>query len=160
MKLTHSRSIITTVVAAAALAMAGCVTSPGYSSGGGYNNTQPNYGNQGSCQDCGTVVRIEQTGGSNVPNATGAVIGGLVGAVAGRELTDNKSKGRQNTATVAGAAAGALAGNAIQNNVSGNTYRVQVRMDNGRTVTVNQRNVNNMREGSYVRVYGGEAHLR
>ncbi len=160
MKLTHSRSIITTVVATAALAMAGCVTSPGYSSGGGYN-TQPTYGNQGSCQDCGTIVRIEQIGGgSNVPNATGAVIGGLVGAVAGRELTDDKSKGRQNTATVAGAAAGALAGNAIQKNVSGDTYRVQVRMDNGRTVTVNQRNVNNMREGSYVRVYGGEAHLR
>ena len=164
MKINKQRSIAATIVAAAALAMAGCATSPGYSNNsGGYNSgyNQPAYGNQGNCQDCGTVVRIEHTGGgSNVPNATGAVLGGVVGAVAGRELAQNKSTGKRNTATVAGAAAGALAGNAIQNNVSGDTYRVQVRMDNGRTVTVNQRNINGMREGSYVRVYGGEAHLR
>ncbi len=159
--ISKQRSIATTIVAAAALAMAGCATSPGYSSGGGYGN-QPAYGNQANCQDCGTVVRIDRMGGtgSNVPNATGAVLGGVVGAVAGRELGNSKSTGRRNTATVAGAAAGALAGNAIQNNIQGDSYRVQVRMDNGRTVTVDQRSVNGMREGSYVRVYGGAAHLR
>lgn len=164
MKINNPRSIAATVVAAAALALAGCATGPGYgsSSGGGYVN-QPAYGSsQGSCQDCGTVVRIEHTGstGSNVPNATGAVLGGVVGAVAGRELGHSKSTGKRNTATVAGAAAGALAGNAIQNKVQGDSYRVHVRMDNGRTVVLDQRDVNGMREGSYVRVYGGAAHLR
>ncbi len=161
MKINKQRSIATTIVAAAALAMAGCVTSPGYSTGGNYSSP-PTYGNQGNCQDCGTIVRIEHTGGgnSNVPNATGAVLGGVVGAVAGRELAHSKSTGKRNTATVAGAAAGALAGNAIQNNVQGDSYRVHVRMDNGRTVVLDQRNVDSMREGSYVRVYGGAAHLR
>lgn len=161
MNMTKQRSITTALVAGAALAIAGCATGPGYSSGGGYAS-QPAYGTQRSCQDCGTIVRIEHMGstGSNVPNATGAVLGGVVGAVAGRELADDKSKGRRNTATVAGAAAGALAGNAIQNSVQGDVYRVHVRMDNGRTVSVDQKNVNGMREGSYVRVYGGAAHLR
>jgi len=162
MKINKPRSIAATAVVAAALAMAGCATAPGYNTGGGYVN-QPAYGNnQGSCQDCGTVVRIEQMGstGSNVPNATGAVLGGVVGAVAGRELGHSKSTGKRNTATVVGAAAGALAGNAIQNNVQGDNYRVHVRMDNGRTVVLDQRNVNGMREGSYVRVYNGAAHLR
>lgn len=161
MNITKQRSITTALVAAAALAMAGCATGPGYSSGGGYAS-QPAYGTQGSCQDCGTIVRIERMGStdSNVPQATGAVLGGVVGAVAGRELADDESKGRRNTATVAGAAAGALAGNAIQKNVQGDVYRVHVRMDNGRTVSVDQKNVTGMRDGSYVRVYGGAAHLR
>lgn len=161
MKINKQRSFTTAFIAAAALAMAGCATSPGYSSGGGYGS-QPAYGGQTSCQDCGTITRIEQMGstGANVPSATGAVLGGVVGAVAGRELGHSKSTGRRNTATVAGAAAGALAGNAIQSNVQGANYRVHVRMDNGRNVSVDQKNVNGMREGSYVRVYGGSAHLR
>lgn len=162
MKINKQRSIATTIVAAAALAMAGCATGPGFGGGGGYAN-QPSYGsNQGSCQDCGTIERIERTGGtgSNVPQATGAVLGGVVGAVAGRELGHSKSKGRRNTATLAGAAAGAAAGHVIQDNVSGDSYRVHVRMDNGRNIVLDQRNVNGMREGSYVRVYNGAAHLR
>lgn len=154
----NSRLIV--VAAAAALALAGCATAPGYGSNSGYV-TSPGYGTPASCQDCGTVVRIEQVAGnSNVPNATGAVLGGIVGAAAGRELGDDKSSGRRNTATVAGAVAGAVAGNAIQKNVSGATYNVQVRMDNGRTVVVSQRDLDGIREGSYVRVYDGRAWAR
>lgn len=145
------------IAAAAALALAGCATTPGYGSNNGYSPS-PGYGTPTNCQDCGTVVRIEQVGGgSNVPEATGAVLGGLVGAVAGRELGSGKSSGRRNTATVAGAVAGAVAGNAIQKNVDGATYNVQVRMDNGRTIVVSQRDLNGIREGAYVRVYNGRA---
>ena len=45
------------------------------------------------------------------------MLGGIVGAVAGREISDKTggSKGNQNVATAAGAVAGAVAGNAIQN---------------------------------------------
>ncbi|MGY1424608.1 glycine zipper 2TM domain-containing protein [Lysobacter sp. A289] len=147
------------VAAAASLALAGCAT-PGY--GNNYGSPSPNYGNNGAnCQDCGTVVRIEQVGNnSNVPNATGAVLGGLVGAAAGRELADDESKGRRNTATVAGAVAGAVAGNAIQNRVGGAGYNVHVRMDNGRTTVVSQDDLGGIRQGSYVRVYNGRAWAR
>src|SRR3546814_8698509 len=70
---------------AAALATAGCATSPGY--GGGYSSA-PSYGSS-VCTDCGTVTRIQAVArGENVPHATGAVLGGLVGAVAGPEISD------------------------------------------------------------------------
>lgn len=145
----------------ACLAAAGCATSPGYANNGYYGANAPT----GACyNDCGTVTRIEviSGGGSAVPNATGAVVGAVVGAAAGRELADDESKGRQNTATAVGAVAGALAGNAIQNRVQANngTYRVTVRLDDGRTTVVNQNDLGGIREGSYVRVYDGRAWAR
>ncbi len=148
------------LAAITSMAMAGCATtaSPGY----GYNTPPPSSG--ANCYDCGTVTRIEMTsaGTSSVPNATGAVLGGIVGAAAGRELADDESKGRQNTATVAGAVAGAVAGNAIQNSVQRNSgaYNVHVRMSDGRTTVVSQTDINGLREGSYVRVYNGRAWAR
>jgi len=141
-------------VAAASMALAGCATSPGYSSSGygsGYSRA--------SCYDCGTVTRIEQVG-QPTSGVTGAVLGGLVGAAAGREIADDKSTGRRNTATAAGAVAGAVAGSAIERNVRGVRYNVYVRMDDGRLVTVTQTDLGGVREGSYVRVYSGRAVLR
>ena len=149
----------------AALATAGCATSPGY--GGGYG-TSPSYGSGAYgntvCTDCGTVTRIEAVArGQNVPNSTGAVLGGIVGAVAGHEISDKTggSKGNQNIATVAGAVGGAVAGNAIQNKVQqGTTYRVTVRMEDGNLRTVQQTDLAGIHEGSYVRINGGRAVLR
>lgn len=148
---------------AACLAAAGCATTtPGYNNG--YSSAPPPV--TGTCYDCGTVTRIEAYGAttSNVPNATGAVLGGLVGAVAGREIakTSTDSKGRQNTATAAGAVAGAIAGNAIQNRSQANNggYTIYVRMANGSTQTVTQSDLGGIREGSYVRVYNGRAWIR
>ena len=151
--------------AVAALALAGCAsTSPGYSSGGyggGYSNAPaPTQG----CYDCGVVTRIDQRSrGGTAPNATGAVLGGIVGAVAGREIADRTtdSDGRRNTATVAGAVGGAVAGNAIQNRVQAQaTYDVHVRLDDGRMTVVSQADLGGIREGSYVRVNNGRAFLR
>jgi outer membrane lipoprotein SlyB len=154
--------VVAATAIAACLAAAGCATtSPGYSSGYG---TPPPV--SGTCYDCGTVTRIDVngSGGSNVPNATGAVLGGIVGAVAGREIAKNStdSKGRQNTATAAGAIAGAVAGNAIQNRAQADNggYTVYVRMTNGTTQAVTQSDLGGIREGSYVRVYNGRAWLR
>ena len=100
--------------------------------------------------------------GRTAPSATGAVLGGIVGAVVGREISDQTggSKGNKNIATVAGAAAGAAGGNAIQNRVTGDSYDVHVRMDDGRTVVINQRNVDGMRANTYVRVVNGKVVLR
>ena len=150
--------------AVASLALAGCATSPGYSNTGGYNN---NYGNSNystnRCADCGIVTRIDTVqSGRTAPAATGAVLGGIVGAVAGHEISDKTggSKGNQNIAAVAGAAAGALAGNKIQQNVTGQSYDIQVRMDDGRVVVVNQKDLNGIRENTYVRVVNGRVVLR
>jgi len=146
------------VAAAASLSLAGCAT-PGYGSSG-YGTGSPGYGSSTTCYDCGTVARIEQVGGSAAPRATGAILGGLVGAAAGRELADDESDGRQNTATVAGAVAGAVAGNAIQKRVSDARFNVHVRMDDGRTTVVTQDDLGGIREGAYVRVYNGRAWAR
>lgn len=155
----------------ASLAAAGCATtSPGYNNGYGTSGYGPGYGapvSTASCYDCGTVTRIETTYGgtqSNVPNATGAVLGGIVGAVAGHEISSKTggSKGNQNIATVGGAVAGAVAGNAIQNRqqANGGGYNVYVRMNDGRQSVVTQSDLGGIREGSYVRVSNGRAYLR
>ena len=137
--------------------MAGCATT--YPDSTYY----PPSSSSASCYDCGTVTRIDMVGtASNRGTVTGAVLGGVVGAAAGRELADDESKGRQNTATVVGAAAGALIGNAIQNRTQGNdgTYRVTVRLDDGRSTVVTQDDLGGIREGSYVRLYNGRAWAR
>ena len=156
--------------AIATLALAGCATSPGYG-GGGYNNGGYNnggYGNNGGynqnrCADCGIVTRINTVAsGRTAPSATGAILGGIVGAVAGHEISDHTgvSRGNKNVAAAACAVGGALAGNQIQKNVTSDTYDITVRMDDGRTVVVNQRDLAGIRENTYVRVVNGRVVLR
>lgn len=146
----------------ATLALAGCAsTSPGYSSGygGGYNTAPANR----YCAYCGIVERIDVVpSGRSAPSATGAVLGGIVGAVAGRQISDRTggSEGNKNVATVAGAVAGAAAGNAIQNRTTGDTYNITVRMDDGRRVTINQHDLGGVRENTYVRIQNGRVVIR
>ena len=139
----------------ASLALACCATtSPGYGNSGsnsGYSNA--------SCYNCGTVQSIENVG--RTPNATGAVLGGIVGAAATREAVENHtdSSAKANRAAVAGAVAGALVGNAIQNR-TGTGYNVVVRTDDGRILTAMQDDLGAIRVGSYVEVRNGRAYLR
>ena len=160
------------LIAAAAIAtvaLAGCATtSPGYG-GGGYNNgygntSNGNYNNTNNrCADCGIVTRINTVAsGRSAPSATGAVLGGIVGAVAGHEISDHTggSRGNKNIAAAAGAVGGALAGNQIQKNVTSDTFDITVRMDDGRTMVVNQRDLGGIRENTYVRVVNGKVILR
>lgn len=150
------------VAALAATALAGCATSPGYgpSYGGGYND--PGAYSRNSCHDCGIVTRIDDvSAGRTTSSATGAVLGGIVGAVAGRQISKETggSKGNKNVSAAAGAAAGAIAGSAIQNRTSG-SYDITVRMDDGRSMVVNQRNLDGVRENAYVRVVNGRVVVR
>lgn len=161
MNMTHRfNKLAIGATAASMLALAGCATGGYGTTGTGYG-TGSSYGNtSASCYDCGVITSIQPIDTqSRAPNATGAVLGGLVGAAAGRELADDKSSGRQNTATVAGAVAGAVAGNAIQN-ANQRKYNVQVRMDNGRTTSVTMNNVNGLQVGSNVRVANGQVIAR
>ncbi len=155
------RMRMTCVATIATLALAGCAsTSPGY--GSGYGSTAP-APPSGRCYDCGTVVAIRTASGDGGTNVAGPVLGGIVGAVAAKELArrNTDSEGRRNVAIAAGAAGGAVAGNAVQNRVEGNRsgYTVQIRMDDGRTTSVHQADLGGIREGSYVRVQNGRAWL-
>ncbi|HSX65222.1 MAG TPA: glycine zipper 2TM domain-containing protein [Pseudoxanthomonas sp.] len=149
------------VGAIGAIALAGCATtSPGYGSGG-YSSAPA--ASSRYCADCGIVTRIDRVpAGRTAPSATGAVLGGIVGAVAGRQISDRTggSEGNKNVSTAAGAVAGAVAGNAIQNRVTDDTYDVHVRMDDGRTVVINQRDLGGVRENTYVRVQNGRVVIR
>lgn len=147
------------IAATAAVAAAGCAsTSPGYNSGygNGYGNNPPP---SSRCYDCGTIVAIEQATATQGSNIVGPVLGGIVGAVAAKEIArkNTDSQGRRNVATAAGAAGGAIAGNAIQNRVEGSRagYNIHVRMDDGRTVVIHQNDVGGLRNGTYVRVQNG-----
>ncbi|MDI9240203.1 glycine zipper 2TM domain-containing protein [Lysobacter sp. LF1] len=151
------------IAAALTLALAGCATSsPGYSSAPSpsYGGSSSYGGTPANCYDCGTVTRIEQVAtGSSAPSATGAILGGIVGAVAGHEISAHTggSKGNQNVAAAAGAVGGAVAGNAIQKNTNSAAFNVYVRMNDGRTTVVTQKDLDGIREGTYVRVYNGRA---
>jgi outer membrane lipoprotein SlyB len=146
------------------LALAGCsTTSPNYGSGSQGYGTQPAYPTQTRCADCGLVTRIDVVASNrSAPSATGAILGGIVGAVAGHEISDHTggSKGNQNVSAVAGAAAGAMAGNAIQKRTTSDTYDIHVRMDDGRTVVINQQDLGGIRQNTYVRVVNGKVVLR
>jgi outer membrane lipoprotein SlyB len=152
------------ISAVAAVTLGGCATtSPGYSNSSSYPSSYPSSNASSRCYDCGIVVGIDAVGsGRTAPSKTGAVLGGIVGAIAGHEISDKTggSKGNQNIATVAGAVGGAVAGNAIQNRTTGDSYDVRVRMDDGRTVVINQRNIDGIRENTYVRVVNGKVVLR
>lgn len=139
----------------ASLALAGCATtSPGYGNGG-YNSGYSN----ASCYDCGTVQSIENVG--RTPNATGAILGGIVGAAAAREVAKDRtnSSAQANRVAAGGAVAGAVVGNAIQNR-TGTGYNIVVRTSDGRILTAMQDDIGGIRVGSYVEVRNGRAYLR
>lgn len=146
-------TLFASLAIASSLMLSACASTP--SSGYGASPS-PAYGDP--CPACGTVTRIDEGAGSRTPNATGAVVGAVVGGLAAREIAkDNTdSKGRQNTATVAGAAAGAAVGNAVQNKY-GKGYNITVRMRDGREVIVSQDDLNGIAVGSRVQVRDGRA---
>ena len=149
------------IAAALTLALAGCATSsPGYSSAPSPSYGGSSYGGTpANCYDCGTVQEIQNIG--RAPNATGAVLGGIVGAAATREAVKNHTdnSAQANRAAVAGAVAGAVVGNAIQNHV-GTGYNIVVRTNDGRILTAMQDDLGAIRVGSYVEVKNGKAYLR
>ncbi|KFN47174.1 glycine zipper 2TM domain-containing protein [Arenimonas metalli] len=148
------KSHLLIVATLATAGLAACSTAP-RNSGYGYNDRGYGYSEPQRCYDCGRVERIEQVYGARENSRTGAVLGGLVGAVAAREIPKHGSDGKQNTATVAGAVAGAIAGNAIENKVNEETFDVHVRMDDGRRIVINTNRLPaGIREGAYVRVDG------
>lgn len=148
-------------LAVAALILAGCATAPRYDGGDGDVPRQQTTATV--CAQCGIVTRIDSVQANRTaPTAAGAVLGGIVGAVAGRQISKETggSKGNKNVSSVAGAAAGAVAGNAIQNRVTGTSYDIQVKMDDGRVIMINQKELNGVTENARVRLANGRVVLR
>lgn len=147
------------VVALFAMLLGACATGGG---GYGYNDRYGSgYGappdGYARCYDCGTVERIERVYGERGASGAGAVLGGIIGGVLGSQVGSGSGR---NAATVAGAVAGGVAGHKIeQNRNEAPVYELFVRMDDGRRIVVDQRDLDGIREGSYVRVSGGRARL-
>ena len=140
------------IAAALAASLGACASQP---RSAGYGYPDRGYSEPQRCYDCGRIERIEEVYGARRNSRTGAVLGGLVGAVAAREIPKHGSDGKQNTATVAGAVAGAVAGNAIENKMNEQTYDIHVRMDDGRLIVFNRNSLgNHLRVGAAVRVDG------
>jgi outer membrane lipoprotein SlyB len=106
------------------------------------------------CSNCGTVVAVTPIQKQGSGSGAGAVAGGAVGAVLGNQI--GKGGGRT-VATILGAIGGGVAGNMIEKNVRKETvYRVQVRMEDGSTRTVEQASLPTV--GSKVTVDAGVLH--
>ena len=137
-----------------AAALAGCADQPTYQS-------QPQYSNQGyqsqgyQSQNAytGVVDRIEVINRTDPNNIAGTVIGGIVGGLIGHQIGGGTG---QTVATIGGAVGGAYAGNQIEQRRRANheSFRVNVRMDNGTYQTVTQDNIMDLRTGDRVRVDG------
>jgi len=136
--------------------LGGCASNssqPYYGSNDGYRGGYDNTASAGY----GTIESI-QAGGDGRTSGAGAIVGGLVGALAGNQVG---SGGGRTAATVAGGVAGAAIGNKVESNrnaESAQSYSVNVRLDNGEYRTVNQDNVYDLRVGNRVRIVDGRVY--
>lgn len=141
------------LLGAAALLLSACATQPTAHRFPSHA-PPPAFGAQ-RCHDCGTVEAIYRVQSARNHTGTGAVLGGVLGAIVGRELAEDSSEGRRNTATVAGAAAGAVTGNVIERRMNEGSFDVAVRMDDGRRLTLNLPSLpHGLHIGAYVRYDG------
>jgi len=148
------RTLAAAVIAAGAL-LSGCAstTSPdpyaynnGYNSG--YNNVSMGYG---------TIESIQVVRGPGHTSGAGAVVGGLVGALAGNQVGSGNGR---TAATVAGGVAGAAIGNNVEANRNDgrDVYQINVRLDNGEYRTITQDSVYDLRVGNRVRLVDGRVY--
>jgi outer membrane lipoprotein SlyB len=103
----------------------------------------------------GTVRSIERVGSADTPHGTGAVVGGILGAVVGRQFADT-SHGR-NIGSAVGAAAGALIGHEIEKGMRREraAVRITVTLDDGSVRSFDFRDSSgDLRLGDRVRVDG------
>jgi outer membrane lipoprotein SlyB len=149
-----TRTLTAAVLATSAL-LTGCASTQsdpyaqnnGYNTG--YNNVSMGYG---------TIESIQVSQGANRTSGAGAILGGVVGALAGNQVGSGSGR---TAATVAGGVAGAAVGNSVERNRQGGgqeLYQVNVRMDNGEYRTVTQDSVYDLRVGNRVRIVDGRVY--
>lgn len=141
--------------------LGGCASSSpdpyyGYNNGGyrdGYNTSYRDSASAGY----GTIESIQVTSAEARTSGAGAIVGGVVGALAGNQIG---SGGGRTAATVAGGVAGAAIGNNVERNRGDGQqmYAVNVRLDNGEYRTIVQDSVYDLRVGNRVRVVDGRVY--
>lgn len=90
------------------------------------------------CRNCGVVESVTPVTREGQGSGVGVVAGGVLGGVVGNQV--GKGSGRT-VATVLGAIGGGWAGNKIEKNMKKTTvYRVQLRMQDGTSRTLEQAN--------------------
>lgn len=104
------------------------------------------------CADCGVVVEVRLVEQKGEGTGLGAVVGGVAGAVVGREISDGRDLG-----TVVGAAGGAFAGHQIERHArTTKHYRVEVRMPDGSVKSVRYAARPAWKTGDKVRLANGK----
>ena len=107
-----------------------------------------------ACKNCGSVVDVQTIEKKGEASGAGAVIGGVAGGVLGHQI----GSGRGNTAaTVVGAAGGAYAGHQVEKNRNAKTiYRVQVRMEDGKSKYIDYSEPTAFKAGDKVKLVDGK----
>lgn len=105
-----------------------------------------------ACRYCGVVESVSLVEMKGQGSGVGAIAGGVAGALVGNSI----GQGNGRTAmTLLGGAGGAYAGNEIEKNThKTSSYRIRVRMENGRLHTLYQRNPPAVAAGDHVKVVG------
>lgn len=105
------------------------------------------------CQECGVIESVNEIEKPGDGSGLGAVAGGVVGAIAGKQV----GGGRGRTAmSVLGAVGGAFAGNAIEKNVRKvKSYDITIRFEDGTSRTLSQPTPPVWRTGDRVRFVNG-----
>jgi len=154
----NTKTTFAAAILAATAALSGCASNAPFGNNQGYNDGYNNRASSGQVQGSGTIDSIQVVQGKAPTGGGGAIIGGLVGALAGNQVG---SGGGRTAATIAGGVGGALVGNNIEANRSNNApemYQINIRMENGDFRSVTQDTVGDLHVGNRVRIVDGRAY--
>ncbi len=107
----------------------------------------------------GRISKVEtlQTQEPARTSGLGVILGGITGAVVGRQFGSGSGR---DLGTVVGAFGGAVAGNAIEKNRNGasvrESYRISIQLDNGAARAYDVPSYGDLRVGDRVRLDGGQ----
>lgn len=88
------------------------------------------------CADCATVTAVTPIEREGQGSGTGAVAGGVLGAIVGNQVGQGQGK---DVATIIGAIGGGIAGNQVEKKMKKVTvYQVELRLDDGSRRTMEQ----------------------
>ena len=105
------------------------------------------------CHECGTITGIREINKPGHATGLGAVAGGVLGAVVGRQIGGS---GHRTAGTVVGAAGGAVAGHMIEKKArEGKVFEIGVRFDDGSSRTFTQETHPSWNSGSRVKLVNG-----
>lgn len=149
-KIRNTICLTTTLSLLSLLSACASYDTPRYSSSG----REVQYDNRDEAQ-YGTVTNIEVISTGGRTSGGGAILGAILGAAIGHQVGDGDGR---RVATGAGAIGGAVIGNNIErrNKRDGETFRVRVRMQNGREYSSDYNRIDDLQIGDRVRIENGQ----